>query len=230
MGKNFQDGCGQGDSIGLSILVTVACDDGSAKSGTYNPIGLTSHKATLEAKVTVPEPSFPPGTAWLSCDYDYDGKTGVALRSANAADVSQAANRCVRENMIHLYYNGEITPSFARLMREVPSFAEENSINVRILELTSAGGDVDAAMSAGDQVSDASWTVWTQKNCYSACVFLVAAADTRSISGKIGVHRIIPSRSSASTADELHIELKEIIGISKEYFQNMGLIQNWLTL
>lgn len=204
------------------LMATASCDRDAVALEAPKATNLIANRPTAEAQVRTSAPDFSPGKAWVSCDYDYKGKTGFALRSANAADISRAADRCARENMIHLYYNGEITPLFAQLMREITKAADERSIKVRILELTSLGGEIDAAMTAGDEVSDGGWGIWTRDVCYSACVFILAASATRSISGEVGVHRILPSGSAANTASELHAELQEVTKLSREYFQKHG--------
>ncbi len=71
------------------------------------------------------------------------------------------------------------------------------------LELDSNGGDVDAAMRAGDFIRQKNFStmVWENKSCASACVLLFLAGVNRHSIGNIGLHRPFLDKYSASESE-----------------------------
>ena len=58
--------------------------------------------------------------------------------------------------------------------------------------------------------------------CHSACVLILAAGDTRSIAGKVGIHRLIREQSKATSRVELNDELKATSAQVHEYLGRNG--------
>jgi len=58
--------------------------------------------------------------------------------------------------------------------------------------------------------------------CHSACVLVLGAGDTRSIAGKVGIHRLMRDRSTATTRAELSAELKDVTQQVRDYLARNG--------
>ena len=112
--------------------------------------------------------------------------------------------------MVRLRYKGTINAGFAELIQRVSAMATRMEIDTRILDINSTGGHVEQAIRAGDTIAESNWDIWVREEsiCHSACVLILAAGDTRSISGKVGIHRLIRDQSKATSRAELNAELK----------------------
>lgn len=96
---------------------------------------------------------------------------------------------------------GDITPSMAAAFNEIlkdPAFnkGEENTFII----LNSKGGDLYAAMEIGRAIRNHRGNVVAvpdESQCFSACVFILAAGDVRVRRGQVGIHR--PYAMSPST-------------------------------
>ena len=97
-------------------------------------------------------------------------------------------------------------------------------IRERILDIDSAGGQVEEAIRAGDAIAGGRWAIWVREDsvCHSACVLVLGAGDTRSIAGKVGIHRLIRDRSKATTRAELSAELKDVNQQVRDYLARNG--------
>jgi hypothetical protein len=102
--------------------------------------------------------------------------------------------------------------------------ADRMEIGKRILDIDSAGGQVEDGIRAGDAIGESHWTIWVRDGsvCHSACVFILAAGDNRIVSGDVGIHRIIRLHSDATTRAELDAELRDVHDNIKEYFARNG--------
>src|SRR4029078_9094238 len=76
----------------------------------------------------------------------------------------------------------------------------------------------------GDSIAGAQWAIWVREGsiCHSACVLVLAAGDTRSIAGKVGIHRLMRDGSGATTRRELAEELHEVTEQVRDYFARNG--------
>jgi hypothetical protein len=94
----------------------------------------------------------------------------------------------------------------------------------RLLDLDSAGGHVEEAVRAGDALAATRWTLRIREDaiCHSACVLVLAAADMRDVDGKVGVHRLMRDRSTATSRAELNEELRQVNGLVREYLERHG--------
>ena len=165
------------------------------------------------------------GDAWISCSTDYaeDGN-GQALVDLGYLSVLDAMQPCRDAGIVRLRYEGKISSDFADLVERVTAMAERMEIGKRILDIDSAGGQVEDAIRAGDAIGDAHWTIWVREDdvCHSACVFILAAGDNRLVSGPVGIHRIIRLHSEATTRAELDAELGVVHDRIKAYFARNG--------
>ena len=165
------------------------------------------------------------GKAWVGCSTDYaeDGD-GVPLVDLGYLSVVDAMEPCREPGIVRLRYEGKISSDFAELVERVTAMAERMDIPRRILDIDSAGGQVEDGIRAGDAIGDAGWTIWVREGdlCHSACVFILAAGDNRLVSGPVGIHRIIRLYSEATTRAELDKELRAVHDRIKDYFLRNG--------
>lgn len=166
------------------------------------------------------------GKAWVSCqaEYDTDEADGAPLESLAFFSVVDALSPCQKGGVLRLRYQGKIAADFTDLVARVADIAGRMGIHKRILDLDSAGGQVEDAIKAGDVIGADGWTIWVREGsiCHSACVFVLGAGDNRLISGKVGVHRIIRMSSTATTRAELNDELRGVYGRVKDYLERNG--------
>lgn len=132
-----------------------------------------------------------------------------------------------------LFYEGEIDPSFAQMITLIA--ARQWPYDRRSMFIHSAGGDVEAALRAGEVIAREPWGVFVARTgeislnggqssakCYSACVIVLAAAHQRIIQGEVGIHRIYPSGSDATSRDALATELESIVERTKAFMRLNG--------
>lgn len=166
------------------------------------------------------------GKAWVSCDTDYSGENGdgAALEALDRKSLDAALEPCRERGLVRVRYAGKINPSFAGLVSRLAVVADAMKIGKRILDLDSSGGQVEAAIVAGDSIGESGWTIWVREGsiCHSACVFVLAAGDNRLISGKVGIHRMMRISSTATSRAELNKELHEVYDNVKDYLQRNG--------
>lgn len=173
-----------------------------------------------------PEVELEAGRAWVSCDTDYAGEAGdgIALEGLDRPALDAALQHCEERGLLRVRYSGKINPSFSEMMWRLAAVADSFKIRKRILDLDSSGGQVEAAIVAGDSIGESSWTIWVREGsiCHSACVFVLAAGDNRLISGKVGIHRMMRISSTATSRAELNRELHQVHDNVKDYLQRNG--------
>lgn len=165
------------------------------------------------------------GSASISCDYDYAAKgDGAAIGSVEFFNLAEALGDCREPGTLRVRYRGRIDAGFTALVERVAEMADRMEIATRILDVDSTGGIVEESIKAGEVLADAGWTIWVRQDsvCHSACVLVLAAGDTRSIAGKVGIHRILRSGSKATTREELRSELREVNGQVRDYLERNG--------
>ncbi|WP_144813537.1 hypothetical protein [Aerolutibacter ruishenii] len=187
-------------------------------------------RGTTPAQATPDFTYWPPatlegGSARVSCHYDYDkqgdGERIGALEFFNLVDV---LSECRDAGMVRLRYKGKIDAGFTALMARVTEIADRMEIRNRVLDIDSAGGQVEEAIRVGDQMAEATWSIWVREGsvCHSACVLVLAAGDTRSIAGKVGIHRLMRLKSTATTRVELNDELRDVTQQLRDYLSRNG--------
>ncbi|GHH48428.1 MULTISPECIES: hypothetical protein [Gammaproteobacteria] len=166
------------------------------------------------------------GQAWVSCATDYTAEAGDGqpLAALDKASIEAAMRPCKDAGLVRVRYSGKINPAFAELMWRLASVADGLRLQRRILDLDSSGGQVEAAIRAGDSIGASHWTVWVREGsiCHSACVFVLAAGDNRLIAGKVGIHRMMRISSKATSRAELRDELQQVYGNVKDYLERNG--------
>lgn len=165
------------------------------------------------------------GDAWVSCGYDYehDGD-GTRLHSLEFFAMVDALAPCREAGTLRLRYHGKIDAGFTALVERAAAIADRMDLHERILDLDSAGGQVEEAIRAGDAIAGGRWAIWVREDsvCHSACVLVLGAGDTRSIAGAVGIHRLIRDRSQATTRAELSAELKDVTQQVRDYLARNG--------
>lgn len=217
------------------LLLACACapapaPDAGAPARTQTLGDRTEDAEPVDLGPDMPAMYWPPvaveaGQASISCDYDYAAHgDGAAIPSVEFFNLAEALEPCREPGTLRLRYTGRIDAGFTALATRVDEMADRMGIATRILDLDSAGGIVEEAIAAGDAIADNGWTMWVRAGsvCHSACVLVLAAGDTRSIAGKVGIHRILRSNSTATTREELRRELREVNGQVRDYLERNG--------
>ncbi len=165
------------------------------------------------------------GALWISCDLDYaDSGDGEPIEVVGREELVEAMTPCAERRVMRLRYEGRLTAEFTALVERVIEVADELGIDKRVLDIDSAGGQVEDSMEAGDLIAESGWTIWVREgsDCHSACVFILSAGDTRLIAGRVGIHRIIRMSSTASTRRELNAELRAVHDRVRSYLERNG--------
>ncbi|MBB4130056.1 hypothetical protein [Xanthomonas sp. 3075] len=173
-----------------------------------------------------PQAELESGKAWISCATDYSAEVGdgTLLPALDRASVEAALVPCRDTGLLRVRYAGKINAGFAALVWRLAAVAEQLRLPHRILDLDSSGGQVEAAIRAGDVIGESNWTIWVREGsiCHSACVFVLAAGDNRLVAGKVGIHRMMRISSKATSRAELNRELREVYGNVKDYLERNG--------
>ncbi len=229
------------------VLALAACDrtSTSADAAATQQSGAGQGDGDHMVSVDTPEPLAPPprpraqageagwpqaeldaGKAWISCATDYSSEAGdgTLLPALDRASVEAALAPCRDTGLLRVRYAGKINAGFAALVWRLAAVAEQLRLPHRILDLDSSGGQVEAAIRAGDVIGESNWTIWVREGsiCHSACVFVLAAGDNRLVAGKVGIHRMMRISSKATSRAELNRELREVYGNVKDYLERNG--------
>ena len=208
---------------------------------TLGNLGGAPHADHASAERPVPPPAdylagthWPPadlsdGKAWISCSYDYNADgDGAPVTSLDFLALVDALGPCRSsdggDGLVRLRYHGSIGPGFTALVERVGAIAKRMDLDERILDIDSTGGQVEEAIKAGDAIAGSQWAIWVRERsiCHSACVLVLAAGDTRSVAGKVGIHRLIRDQSKATTRRELSAELHDVTEQVRDYLSRNG--------
>lgn len=102
-------------------------------------------------------------------------------------------------------------------------------INGKRVTLNSLGGDVASAMVIGRIFRQERMPVFIERGsvCASSCIFILAGATQRIISGRVGIHRpFFKSTSQALTPNEMKISYAHELDNIREYLREMNVSQN----
>lgn len=88
-----------------------------------------------------------------------------------------------------------------------------------LFRLNSYGGDVEVAIAIGRQLRkfEATAITWSDGECYSSCVFILAGAVRRGLSTTIGIHRPYSSRTDNRDYQAIQADQRRISKLAKEY-------------
>jgi ATP-dependent protease ClpP protease subunit len=239
---------GRGAALLLACLLPLACQRGqpapAAHAAAVVTMGNQGDAPVVRDAAERPAPApadylsgthWPPeqlahGQAWISCSYDYAGDgDGQPVESLDFLALVDALTPCrdtgaTGSSVVRLRYHGSIDPGFRALVERVGEIAARMAIDDRVLDMDSTGGQVEEAIRAGDSIAGAQWAIWVREGsiCHSACVLVLAAGDTRSIEGKVGIHRLMRDGSRATTRRELAEELHEVTEQVRDYLARNG--------
>ena len=59
---------------------------------------------------------------------------------------------------------GRIGPGFASVLQRITATADGIGIDKRVLDLDSAGGQIEEAIRAGDFIAESRWTIWVRED------------------------------------------------------------------
>lgn len=213
-------GCGAADR---TPPVTFA----SEADGAEPAVDAASQAAPVDVMTSThwPDARLESGSARISCSFDYaaDGE-GEPVESLTFFALVDALSPCRETGRVRVRYEGKIGAGFTALVQRVAAMADRMEINTRVLDISSTGGHVEEAIRAGDVMADTRWDIWVREDaiCHSACVLVLAGGDTRSIEGKVGIHRLFRDRSRANSRAELRAELRQVHGDVTEYLERNG--------
>lgn len=215
----------QGGAVSAGTVEARPVDD-DVMSGTNWPRAeLTSGRATISCVADAP-PKAEPGAPeeGQGDDSPPDAGRGEPLVSLEFFSLVDALTPCRDAGRVRLHYRGKIAADFTALVERVAAMATRMDIDKRLLDIDSAGGQVEDAMRAGDAIGESNWTIRVREDavCHSACVLVLAAGDTRMISGKVGIHRMVRIGSKATSRRELNHELRDVYGEMKDYLERNG--------
>jgi hypothetical protein len=166
------------------------------------------------------------------------------VRYITPMGLAELAFECQHSLGMVYSYSGEIDASLLTLVQNITAQAESwdqssefwcqsnpgdlSCVVRRPVDITlfidSPGGDAEAALAIGEIISNRAWSVFVNREaqCSSACIFLLAAARDRAVLGEVGIHRVYPSGSDASTTEDLARDLEEIVARAKALMQRNG--------
>lgn len=202
-------------------VVTMGNHDGAVVQSPRSP----SPPADYLSGTHWPAARLQDGVAWVSCDADYAGQgDGHPVESLDFLPMVDTLSPCKDSGLIRVRYRGNIGQGFTALLERVDAVARRMAVSERILDIDSTGGQVEEAIRAGDAIAGSHWAIWVRQGsiCHSACVLVLAAGDTRSIAGKVGIHRLMREHSAATTRRELSAELKDITEQVRDYLSRNG--------
>ena len=165
------------------------------------------------------------GTLSISCELDYvSAGDGEPVEVLGREELVAAMSPCAGRGVIRVRYEGRLTDEFTAMVERVIELADELHIDKRVLDIDSAGGQVEDSMEAGDLIAESGWTIWVREgsDCHSSCVFILSAGDSRLITGRVGIHRIIRMSSTATTRRELNAELRAVYDRVRSYLERNG--------
>jgi len=226
----------------LPVLLLAACSRAAPEAEVMSDAALRAQAADGENLVSInaadapPLPPPPRSEHWseveldgaqvrISCDVDYVGNgDGELLAGLERERIEQALGNCGERGLVRVRYQGKINAAFVETMWRISHVADALDIRRRVLDLDSSGGQVEAAIRAGDQIGGSGWTIWVREGsvCHSACVFVLAAGDNRLLAGKVGIHRMMRISSKASSRAELNEELQQVYANVRDYLQRNG--------
>jgi hypothetical protein len=108
----------------------------------------------------------------------------------------------------------------------VHQFLEGDGRNASPVEvyLNSPGGDVEAAIAIGRRLRAAQAVayVFSEAQCSSSCVFLLAGATLRVVDGAVAVHRPIASGVVEKSPARTQVEYQSLLRQIEEFFRAMN--------
>lgn len=146
----------------------------------------------------------------------------AALLAASAAQAAEISNLPEQKGVSMLLFSGAIEPGDARKVElAVGKATLGNSV---VLMLLSPGGSVAEAMRIGDFLdkNEIGAMVLPGMSCSSSCVFILAGANSKTIKGKVGIHRPFVTDLSL-TGEAASATLGQVVAKVKDYLDKKGI-------
>jgi Clp protease len=141
--------------------------------------------------------------------------TGYPLRDGVFVNASSYGN--------NIYLIGEISGEWINEIQHAITDSSPVGISPTVF-LNSPGGDVGAAFEIGRIVRKAQARVVVHNTCASACVMVLGAGWTRSVHGKIGIHRPYLSRHDNSAGyTDIQSQMQNANATLKQYLAEMNM-------
>ena len=103
------------------------------------------------------------GQAWISCELDYSLRgDGTRLLAMDRESLETALHDCAERGVLRLRYSGRISADFTALVERVARVADVLKVSKRVLDLDSAGGQVEDAIIAGDFIAESAGRIWVR--------------------------------------------------------------------
>jgi hypothetical protein len=149
---------------------------------------------------------------------------GVLVWTPAGADTR---TRCGDGNICNATIEGNISKAdvlaFQKLAKKVAS--NPPSTQALIVTLNSKGGDVRAAIEIGQivrRIPKSAAVVARDDICASACVFVLAGAVLRSVSGKVAIHRPYSMTTEEKKYQDRQREFSALSRAAKDYLEQMN--------
>lgn len=149
----------------------------------------------------------------------------VFLGSHASADTR---SHCGNGNICDATLEGAISNADVLAFREIARKVASNppSAQALIVTLNSKGGDIRAAIEIGQivrRIPKSAALVGQDEICASACVFVLAGAVLRSVSGKVGIHRPFSMTTEDKKYQDRQREFTALSRAIKDYLEQMNL-------
>jgi ATP-dependent protease ClpP protease subunit len=140
--------------------------------------------------------------------------------------IDERGGSCLTRHRACLSVYGYISQADAEVLRD---FFQGRNLDPGSVEvyLNSPGGDVKAAIQIGRQLRDARAAayVFTDAQCSSSCVFLLAGATRRAVDGSVAIHRPAASDAVRKTDAQTRLEYESLLREIEYFFRSMNVSQ-----
>jgi len=149
----------------------------------------------------------------------------ILFGSPTRADTS---SHCGDGNICNATLEGSISNSDVLAFREIAKKIASNqpSNQALIITLNSKGGDIKSAIEIGKiirRLPKSAALVGRDDTCFSACVFVLAGAVLRSVSGKVGIHRPYTATNEQKNFQIRQQEFTILSRTIKNFLEDMNL-------
>ncbi len=155
---------------------------------------------------------------------------GVAPPALSGAGViDQRHGSCLNSQRACLSVYGYISKDDAEVIREFLERRPEDRGPVEVY-LNSPGGDVEAAIQIGRHLRSARAAayVFSEAQCSSSCVFLLAGATHRVVDGSVAIHRPTASDTNEKSPARIELEYELLLREIEDFFRSMNVSEGFL--
>lgn len=122
-------------------------------------------------------------------------------------------------DIVFITIDGTISKYDVDELRRVHAQRSSKLSNVYLVTLNSRGGDLEAAIELGSILRKLYATANIPKDevCYSSCVFILAGATNRLVSGEVGIHRPYLATTDARDFEAVQKHQRSLAEKAKKY-------------